>query len=932
VLLFAPLIALTMFALLVPVAYRRFGRDTGWLLAAGFAVLAGGLAFQLPAITDGEVVTASWSWMTSIDVSLRLRLDALALLFSIIVLGVGALVMAYCARYLSHGRHLWLYTLMTVFALAMLLLVLADDVIVLFVGWELTTLCSFFLIGGVRSGPAGPARRALLVTASGGLALFAGLILLSVHSGTTRLSAILDDSAWKSDSPLATTAAALVALGAMTKSAQLPFHFWLPGAMAASTPVSAYLHAASMVKGGIYVLMRFSPLFAQNSLWTWSLIAVGLATALFGALLALKQHDLKALLAYSTMSQLGFLVAMIGVGTPEALAAAALHTLAHALFKATLFMLVGIIDRQVGSRDMRELTGLWRVMPVTATLTALAGMSLAGLPPMIGFVSKETMFAAFHDLPGPAWAGPTAVALAVAAASLTFAYGLRIFVGAFVGPTVQRRLREPSPLFLAPAALAAAAGLAMGVGVHALNPLIRRVAVDTRERLAEVDLHLWHGWSPELALSSVAFAAGSALFLARGPVDRFLQRPRRRLEGEAAFTVGYDATMRVGARLGSLTQRTSPAAHLPVPVLALAAIAAAYTLHPVPVPAPPRPPTFGVDWVPVALLAATVAGAATRRSRLGAVILVGLTGFVIGLWFLLAGAPDLAVTQVLFEVITVVVAALVLRGLPRRFHSASQRRTAVAAGIAVGAGIAAAAATFAFTGRRERSSVADYLLHETGPQTGGSNVVNTILVEFRALDTLGEIAVLVAAGLGTAAIMDLVAVRGSERGAAPERAEVPDSALIVDVVRRALTPVLVVLSVYLLLRGHHEPGGGFTAGLVGGCGLALVHLSRPAAARAPLPPIQTPLLAAGLLVATGTGLAAVAVAEPFLRPAHGHVDLAGAHVSLSSSLVFDLGVYLVVLGMVAAALNRLGRYGVEAAPGAHRDASEPSDAVEGGGA
>ncbi|GAB3652765.1 hydrogen gas-evolving membrane-bound hydrogenase subunit E [Glycomyces tarimensis] len=922
-LLLAALIALAVFALLVAPVHRRFGRDTGWLLAAGFLALAGLFAAQLPAITAGETITASWPWLPSIDVALRLRLDALALLFSLIILGVGALVMAYCARYLSRGSHVWLYTLMTVFALSMLLLVLADDVVVLFVGWELTTLCSFFLIGDLRSKPAAPALRALLVTASGGLALLTGLILLAVHSGTTRLSAILADSAWKGDSALATTAALLVVVGAMTKSAQLPFHFWLPDAMVASTPVSAYLHAASMVKGGIYLLMRFSPLFAETPLWTWALTTVGLATAVVGALLALKQHDLKALLAYSTISQLGFLVALIGVGTPEALAAAALHALAHALFKATLFMLVGIIDHQVGSRDIRELTGLRRVMPVTATLTGLAGLSLAGVPPLIGFVSKEQMFAAFHGLPGPAWAGHVAVVVAVAAASLTFAYGLRIFSGAFVGPTVQRRLREPSLPFLAPAAFAAAAGVALGIGVEMLNPLIRRVAVDTREQLARVDLHLWHGLSPELAMSAATVAVGTALFVARDPVDRFLQGLRSPLNGRDVFAACYESTRRAGTRIGSITQRPSPAAHLVVPLLAMAAIAIAYAFHPVAVPAAPEPTTRGADWVLVTLLAATVAGAATRRSRVAAIVLIGLTGFIVGLWFLLAGAPDLAITQVLFEVITVVVAVMVLRRLPRRFHPATRRRTAATAGVALAAGTAAAAATFTLTGRREPSAVSAYLLREAGPQTGGSNVVNMILVEFRALDTLGEVTVLVAAGLGVAAIMDLTTSRRSEPGARPSRAAVPDSALIVDVVRRALTPVLVVLSIYLLLRGHHEPGGGFIAGLVGGCGLALLHLSRPGARREPLPPIQTPLLAAGLTVATGTGLAALAAAEPFLKPAHGHVDLAGAHVSLSSSLVFDLGVYLVVLGMVAAALNRLEHHDIETTANEPRTSPAP---------
>ncbi|WP_100444810.1 hydrogen gas-evolving membrane-bound hydrogenase subunit E [Glycomyces xiaoerkulensis] len=913
---FAPL-ALAALAALVPALHRRLGRDTGWPLAAVFLVLAVLFAAQAPAIADGGPIEVAWPWLDSVDASFRLRLDGLSLQFSLVILGIGALVMAYCARYFGRGPHAWFYTVMVLFALSMLVLVLADDVLLLFAAWELTTLCSFFLIGGTRPGPAPAAFRALLTTAVGGLGLLAGLVVLSVHTGTTRLSGILADPAAADGSPASTTAIALIMFAAATKSAQLPFHFWLPDAMVAATPVSAYLHAAAMVKAGVYLLMRCAQAFADDPLWSGTLITVGLATAIVGALLALQHHDLKVLLAYSTVSQLGFLVALAGIGTVAALAAAAVHVLAHALFKATLFMLVGVIDHQMGSRDIRELTGLRRAMPVTAAVTGLAAMSLAGLPPLLGYVSKEQMYRAFAQMPGPEWVGAAVVAAGVAAAALTFAYGLRIVSGAFGGPTEQRRLREPSPAFLAPAAVAALAGLGLGLTASALSPFIERAAVAARAEPAAVHLSLWHGLSPSLAMTAAAFAVGTGLFLARDPVDRVLQRLRLPFDGVGAFNRCYGAATAAGVRTAGLTQRGRPVRHLPVPLLAVAAIAAAFAFTGVDAPERPEPVTRGTDWILVAVLAVTVAAATTRRSRLAAVTAVGLSGLTVAMWYLRAGAPDLAITQVLFEVMIVVVAVMVLRALPRRFHRTGRVRGAAAAALAVAAGVAAGGGVYYLTGRRGPSEVSDYLLEHTEPETGGSNAVNAVLVDFRALDTLGEVTVLAAAALGVAAIADQARPRTRPRG----EHRTGDSLVVLEVVRRLLVPVFAVASIYLLVRGHYAPGGGFIAGLVAGGALALARLARPPTGRPQFPPVETPLLSGGLAVAVGTGLASLAAAEPFLTPLHAAIDFAGAHLSLSTSVVFDVGVYLIVLGTTAAALNRLAYH--ETDPPGPRRAVEP---------
>lgn len=895
---FAP-IALAVAAALTPLLHRRLGRDTGWPLAALFAVCAALYASQAPAIADRGAVEASWPWFDTLDAAFRLRLDSLSLVFVLVILGVGALVMAYCARYFGAGGHARVFTLMTLFALSMLLLVLADDVLLLFAAWELTALCSFLLIGGLRPGPAPPALRALLTTGLGGLALLAGLVLLSLRTGTTRIGELLSDPAVADGSATSRAVIVLIIVAAATKSAQIPFHFWLPDAMVAVTPVSAYLHAAAMVKAGVYLLMRCSGAFAGDPVWTWTLVCVGLSGAVIGALFALQQHDLKLLLAYSTVSQLGFMVALTGVGTAAALAAATALMVAHALFKANLFMLVGIVDRQMGSRDLRELTGLRRVMPVTAVLTGLAAMSLAGLPPLLGYVAKEELFKAVAEMPAPERAVIGCAAAAVAAAGLTFAYGLRMVVGAFGGPTGQPRLREASVGFLAPSAAAAAGSLGLGIAAAGLSPFVEQAVEAALARPVSVHLRLWHGWSPEMAMTSAAYAFGTVLFVARDPVELRIQRLRLPFDGVTLFDRCHDRLSSFGARIASLTQRRSPARHLLVPPIALALIGAAYVVGERAPPTATGPATESADWLLVAALATAVAVAITQRSRMGLVIGVGLTGLVLALWYLRAGAPGLAATQVLVEIMIVVVAALVLRSLPRRFRARGRRRTWTAAVPALVAGGAAGAAVLYLTGRREPSPAAEYLLEHTRSETGGVNAVNAVLVHFRALDTLGETTVLATAALGVAVLA---------RQTRPDRppnwnSDTADSLLLLEVVRRLLVPVLAVASVVLVLRGHHAPGGGFVGGLVAGGAMAMSMLSRPPLGRPQFQRIEVPALAAGLAAAVGTGIAAMAAGRPFLTPMHVSFDVGGAHLSLSTTLLFDMGVYLVVAGAVAAALN-----------------------------
>jgi len=932
----AILVILVGLAATVPLLTKLLGRNAGYPLASGYLAAGVLLASRLPLILDGSVVAVSARWLPSVDASFSLRLDGLAMVFGLLVLGVGALIMMYCPRYLSaSSRYPGLYTLLTLFTAAMLGLVFAADLLLLFVFWELTTISSFFLIGLASPAAARPATRALLVTAGGGLALLAAVVLLIVTQGTSDLTTILAHPDRLLRSPAAWAVGGLLIIAAFTKSAQLPFHFWLPSAMVAVTPVSAYLHAATMVKAGIYLLIRFSPVYAVEPAWTVTLVIGGLATALLGAFLALRQHDLKALLAYSTVSQLGLLVAVIGVGTAAALAAAILHTIAHALFKATLFMLVGIIDREAGSRDIRQLSGLRRVMPVTATLTGLAAMSMAGLPPLLGFVSKETIFEALIETGVGPWLSPVAEILAVSAAVLTFAYGARIVYAISAGPTRQPDLYEPAWSFLAPAAVAAGLGAVLGPAAAGLGPLIDRATLDARPGNTPPYVAFWHGFTPALWLSVLTIVLGMALFLARGRVERIVQAVPTLPSGARIFDYGHASLVRLGEVIGRPARATSPAAYLFRPILVLVLLGAV-AMHPL-ASLPPWPMTRAgaADWPLLALLAAALGGLVLVRSALAAIALLSLVGLLVSTWFLLAGAPDVALTLMLVEVLTAVVAMLVLRGLPAQLPGAGrQPGTALAGALAVAAGLVAVVATIGLTGRRDRSAAGEYFLRNAEAATGGSNVVNTILVDFRALDTLGEATVLATVAIGLGGLLRRAdGTDGDLLGDGPGPLAARHLDPVLQFAHRLLTPVMLIVSAYLFLRGHDEPGGGFIAALVAGVGVALGQLAHPGQRPSPLGWLRArPLLAAGLLVCLSVGLLAMAAGQPFLTPQRvPEVGLLG--LSFSLVLLFDLGVYLIVLGLVVAAVHRLGGIGPRPfGGGAARPAGGGAARPAGGGA
>jgi multicomponent Na+:H+ antiporter subunit A len=901
--LVASLALIALATLFVPLMVRYLGRFTGYPLALIFLVSGLLLLLESPEVMSGTTVTQSWQWVAAFDVQFTLRLNGLSLLFAMLVLGVGALVLSYAPQYLdpsySVGR---LYTVFTLFAAAMLGIVLSGDLILLLVFWEITTVSSFLLVAGNGTAGTWPAIRALVITGIGGLALFGAVVILAVRTQSTDIATVFALAPERLSATDLAMIAPLIMVAAFTKSAQLPFHFWLPGAMVAVTPVSAYLHAATLVKAGIYLLLLFSPLFLDMPAWNLTLMSVGLATAVFGAFEALRQRDLKALLAYSTVSQLGTMVALVGVGTSAALAAAALLVAAHALFKATLFMLVGIVDREAGSRDLNELSGLWRVMPVTAALTGLAAMSMAGFPPLVGFVAKEEAFYAFLDTSqaswtqGQAWTGFVAAAIAVIGAALTFAYSARIFFGIFFGPLTQRNLYEPSWLFLAPAFVPAIAGLVLGLAPGLLNGIIDRTTVDVGFTMVQSDLSLWHGISIALGLSATAITLGLILHFRRRWVVRFLGEEPPTPLGPIIFDRIWNAGVKFGASVGRNAHSTSVGVHLSgVVVLFIALTVAAFVIIPgsvaglgVALPGAMEP----VDIAILVLLITAVAFLARARSAIAALVLAGFIGLIIAVWLLLLGAPDVALTLLLVEFLTVVVAAPVLARLP--VHRDVGRST-LAAVSAVVVGAISGLGVWAFTGRREPSDLSEYFLTQAEDLTGGTNVVNTILVDFRGLDTLGEVTVLFAAALG---LLAAAAVGMKAREDAMSEVLGIGERAVLRVGAHIIVPLLLFAAIVLFWRGHDEPGGGFIAGLVAGAAIAVASISG-IHLRIPSSPA---LLASGLLIALISGLVGPLTGGAVLEPVKVGVPIIGP---LTSSLVFDLGVALIVIGLVRTALQRL---------------------------
>ncbi|WP_153395915.1 DUF4040 family protein [Ornithinicoccus halotolerans] len=946
-------ILLTLLVLVVAVLVttplaRALERNTGYPLALIYLIAAAAFWPAAASVMAGDNVAWSVPWVPALDVDLAFRADGIGVVFAMIALVIGAVVFLYSPPYLHDGRHLSFYLVMAAFTLSMVALVLADDLIVLFLCWELTSLASFLLIA--RSGHAGESAsmRTLLLTFVGGLTLLAAVALIIVRTGTTSVTEALQNPVWQDDGLFTSVVAVLVLLSAFTKSAQFPFHPWLPDAMAAATPVSAYLHAAAVVKAGIFLLMRFSPAFHDTPVWNYTLIVVGLFTAAMAAWFAVQKTDLKKLMAYSTVSQLGLIVAAIGVGTEVALTAAVLHTIAHALFKSGLFMMVGVIDHGAHTRDVRRLPALRHKMPWSFAVTVIGCASMAGVPPMLGFVSKESIFTAMLEAPGPAWFGWAAFVGAAAGAVLTFAYCTKIVFGAFVdGDRSDAHVHEARPSLLLPAAAPILASVPLAFVVGILDVPVGYAASDAVGEEVHPHLLLWHGFTVELAATAVVLALGALIIASRLRLRRRVEHDTLPVSGVEVIAAINDSAARMGRWMAAFTKADHATRHLAVQLAAFVGAVAAGLLLIWPAAAPPEPMaelSRPIDVVLLVIIAVAVLALCTTNSRLAATVGLAAVGIAVTVQIFALGAPDVGLTQLLVEALTVIVIMLVLQKLPLVFGRGPRLGNAAAAVFALVAGLSAGVVTWAMTGRRERSQLADYYI-QNGPEiTGGDNIVNTILVEFRALDTLGELAVLGMAGVAIIAVLSTVWDRYLDPGPERDRSFVPaprldlrpegstayraiehawGNAIPLQLLVRTALPLLAAISLILFWRGHNFPGGGFIAALVGSSIVGLIYLSTARDRQIGPPRMPLVLIGGGVAVAIGTGLLGLVAKGSFLEPLHWH--LVGQDIS--SALIFDLGVYMAVLGLVMVAFNLLGTSAYE--PGAEGTRERTDEAVEG---
>ncbi len=918
------LAALPFLGACLAVLLARFGKTVvlGATALTNFAALMGLLGHIL-ALLRGTVVQSQTDWLPAFGLNLHFMLDGLGLLFALLILGIGLLIQIYARFYLAKGEAFArFYTYLMLFQGAMLGIVISDNILLLLIFWEMTSLSSFLLIGfwqGNAQARAG-ARMALAITGAGGLALFAGLLLLGQVAGSYDLSVILDQAALVQSSPLYLAILALVLIGAFTKSAQMPFHFWLPHAMTAPMPVSAYLHSATMVKAGVFLLARLWPVLAGSEAWFYAVATTGLLTMVYAAKVALFKDDLKAILAYSTVSHLGLMTFLLGLGTKAGVVAAVFHLLVHASFKAPLFMLVGIVDHAAHRRDITALGGLRRAMPIAFALAALASLSMAGLPPLAGFLSKEMALELAADTPwlGIGWAVPV---LALIGALLSVAYSLRLLGGVFLGPVRPDLggVRDVKFGLWGPPLALVLLGLALAfVPMGAAGGLVALAAGAVTGQASPVYIAHWHGLhSPALWMTICAFG-GALIVLAGYPKLRAVWEFAPRGDGKRAFDLGLNAAI-WAARKGVLRLHDGALSrYLAIAIAALfgGAAYAFFTGRYAPGLRAPNAVAPAVWPIALALLTALAAAVWRQENRVLALLLVGVVGLLIAAGFAYLSAPDLALTQIVVEVVTVILMLLALNILPKT----APRETALwhrfgAAVVALLAGLGTGALAYAML-LRDASFAPISAFHwaQSKPGAGGTNAVNTIIVDFRGYDTYGEIIVLGIAGLIISALAQVLVAAPQVKARLlpifPMEGRAGDRhPMLMVMATRILLPFGVMIGVYFYLRGHNLPGGGFVAGLVFAIAMLLQYIASGygwSAARKRLN--YHTIIGAGVLVASATGLGSWIAGRPFLTSNYTYVTLLPLEpFELATAALFDLGVFLSVLGAVMLTLATLAR-------------------------
>ena len=896
--------------------------------AVGVSMTSLGLLLtQAREVFNGAVITQSWSWLPQLGIDFSFRLDALGLLFALLISGIGTLIYIYAYFYLGPKNSLnKLYLLLMLFMAAMLGISLSNNLILLLVFWELTSISSFLLVGYWSNYDAAQrgSRMALTITGMGGLAMLGGFILLGQITGTYEIDQILTMTAQIQSHALFVPTLLLILLGAFTKSAQFPFHFWLPNAMAAPTPVSAYLHSATMVKAGIFLVARLLPIFAGAALFHNLVTFIGLFTLCMAAFFAIFKEDLKGLLAYSTISHLGLIMCLLGIGSPLAVAAAIFHIINHATFKAALFMIAGIIDHESGTRDLRKLSGLWQLLPYTATLTMVTAASMAGVPLTNGFLSKEMFFTELlSNLSGPVLICSAIVA--TLAGIFAVAYSVRLVHGVFFDGPLGKQVpnkdaHEPPFGMRAPATLLAILCILVGL-FPAL--LVENIVNSTARASTQVmdfegaHLALWHGFNMPLLMSLIASIGGLIFYfsLAKGgkireiDLDPYLGR----LQGRVAFDLFLKSLLLNSRKFKRWTENGKLQSYILWIVIFSIAI--------VSLPFLGQGLTTGTRELTHAPALAIVLWLLLFSScwmmlwfhheRIKAVLISGAIGLVVTMVFVCFSAPDLALTQITVDVVTTVLLLMSLSLLPQLtpYESSVSRRWRDAL-IAIGGGLGIAWITWLIL-TRDHNSISWFFMQQSIPLGGGTNVVNVILVDFRGFDTFGEITVLGIAGIGALCLMDGMRTHGTTMTQGLSYRFNP-SPLMLRITASWILPIALVVSLYIFLRGHNLPGGGFIAGLITALALIIQYMAlgqdhAEQLLKAKSGRLYEIWIGTGLVIAGLTGLGAWFWGRPFLTSAHFYVSppiLGEMH--LATAALFDVGVYITVVGATMLLISVLG--------------------------
>jgi len=924
------ILLLPLLGTLVPLLAAKWNRSACALATALPPAIALMLVLlHTEPVLSGNTVRFFLSWIPLLGLDISIRLDGLAYLFSLLILGIGLLIILYARYYLSERDSMpRFYAYLMLFMTAMLGIVLSGNLLQLWMFWELTSISSFLLISfwwhkaEARRG----ARMALTVTGAGGLALLAAFLLIGQVVGSYDLDVVLASTDVIQQHSWYPILLVLFLLGCFTKSAQFPFHFWLPNAMAAPTPVSAYLHSATMVKAGIFLLARFYPALSGTELWFILVSLTGLATLLIGAYLALFKHDLKGLLAYSTISHLGLITLLFGMGTDLAAVAGVFHIINHATFKASLFMAAGIIDHESGSRDMRKLNGLWQFMPITATLAMVAAAAMAGVPLLNGFLSKEMFFAETlhqHLLGSLSWVIPV---LATVAAIFSVAYSMRFIHDVFFNGQpkgLTKTPHEPPRYMRVPVEVLVALCILVGIfPAYLIGDLLHAASASVLGgAVPQYSLAIWHGFNLPLMMSILALAGGTLIYVNRKHLFDF-QNTLPDVDTLNSFERSVKSLIARCDQFYQWLDNGSLQRYMVLVLLAFIVLAGVPLLE---------LDTLwgGRDELPIdavnatgaaMLLIAAFATVVWHRKRVVALLMISVVGLMVSIAFTRFSAPDLALTQLSVEVVTVILLMLALFFLPHKTPKQSEAPRVVRdISIASMVGVLVGSLSYALM-TRPLSSISEFFLANAKTGGGGTNVVNVILVDFRGFDTMGEIAVLGIASLGIFKLLTRIPVfkpssDGEGRPWATER-----HSLLLSTVSQSLLPLAIMVSVYIFFRGHNLPGGGFIAGLITAVAIILQYIAQGVDwVKERMNVEYQRVVAIGLLIALFTGVASWAFGKPFLTSWFDYFDIPLlGEIELASAIAFDLGVYITVVGSTLLILASLGKMTTSHRP-VHKD-------------